>query len=71
MKLYIENLDNKWGWGIRNADDLISYLYHCEFCDDYVVYETIEEAVRLCASEIGCVYSNIEQLAADIRKYYI
>lgn len=36
-----------------------------------VLYEDVVEAIDKCANELGCVYSNVNELVEDINRFYI
>lgn len=69
--LELENTKTKEGFTLETINDVISYLAYYPFNDDYVYEGYIMEAVYNCATELGCVYSDVEELENDIRKYYI
>jgi len=66
----IENTNTELGT-IKDIDSLVYYLDLFEFGDEAVGYGYMQEAVINCARELGCIYTDIKELANDIRKYYI
>lgn len=69
--LTLENNKTKDGWVLNSIDDVVYYLADVEMADCYTAFGFMQEAVFNCATELGCAYEDVYELAEDIRKYYI
>lgn len=71
FSLELEDNEVAEGYKLRNIDDVVGYLADVVFADDFVHFDNIREAVYNCATELGCIYADVYELADDISRYYI
>lgn len=71
IELEIENTITDEGFEINSMDELVEYLAYWKFANDYVGMYWMREAIYNVATELGCIYEDINELVHDLRKYYI
>lgn len=71
ISIELEDNKTKEGFRIETMDELVNYLAYYTFEKDYVGMYWMREAVYNVATELGCVYQNVDELESDLRRYYI